>query len=449
MKNHALLVFILTLFSCSNEDIEAPDPLRVVEDQEPTGEPIVSTIVNQEFPAIPDDAHHYFDWETTTSFPDGAGGTIQLPWSPLANIAFDPALRLDIMREDGWELLISEYTPGHLFFSTWFVFYNKYRGVIRFYYTTRNSSAENWPNNLLVARWFTEGSGRYLLNFSEPIIDLDNTSFSQYEIHPSAFSSGTWFMFEQEIGYDPERDLKSSMDTFLSLDFTIVKMSSLSILDKSAPSLPGIITIGKDNSSFLRVTPSTQTAFSPFLPSSLNSAIDEAFTNNSDAAVLNAQLGSYPMVQIPANVDLLVDLSTNALIVSPSFALPGSDQSDIVGLAPFYNRILGVFTLAQKPVIVAHEDESQEYSYSYTLETSTVEYLLNPAVTAIADIENVKQEIVAANSDNATDLYQGQKLSSTRALNILGVRVSFDVVPHNGSEPVRIVKTFAADVVSE
>jgi hypothetical protein len=39
-------------------------------------------------------------------------------------------------------------------------------------------------------------------------------------------------------------------------------------------------------------------------------------------------------------------------------------------------------------------------------------------------------------------------LKSNQELNVIGVRVSFDVVPKDGSQKYTIVKTFKADVTS-
>lgn len=78
----------------------------------------------------------------------------------------------------------------------------------------------------------------------------------------------------------------------------------------------------------------------------------------------------------------------------------------------------------------------------------------NPAVTEIADIKNIVQEVVATQNEKLFEnyirskLYIGQKLSSNIPLVVQGVRVSFNVVPKDGGKTVHILKTFQANIVS-
>jgi len=66
-------------------------------------------------------------------------------------------------------------------------------------------------------------------------------------------------------------------------------------------------------------------------------------------------------------------------------------------------------------------------------------------------VRNFRQEIVAIDTKEISSLteakiYQGKILKTSAPLNLLGVRVSFDVVPKNGSDSVKIIKTFKADL---
>jgi len=85
------------------------------------------------------------------------------------------------------------------------------------------------------------------------------------------------------------------------------------------------------------------------------------------------------------------------------------------------------------------------------LDVASLEYIINPFIQNYAAVRNFRQEIVAvANNEtpNLTEakLYQGQQLKASAPLNILGVRVSFDVLPKSGTAPVKIIKTFKADL---
>ena len=86
------------------------------------------------------------------------------------------------------------------------------------------------------------------------------------------------------------------------------------------------------------------------------------------------------------------------------------------------------------------------FTNSDILSQSIYNYIVN------ADIKNISQNLVAAENkelienNSRAKLYIGQKLLSNIELTIQGVRVSFDVVPKNGSKPVHIVKVFQADI---
>lgn len=85
----------------------------------------------------------------------------------------------------------------------------------------------------------------------------------------------------------------------------------------------------------------------------------------------------------------------------------------------------------------------------YTLDVSSINYLINPFINNYAEVRNFKQEIVAVDAVATTNLteakiYHGTQLKASKPLTILGVRVSLEVAPRNGSAPVKIVKTFKA-----
>lgn len=112
-----------------------------------------------------------------------------------------------------------------------------------------------------------------------------------------------------------------------------------------------------------------------------------------------------------------------------SFATPGLDNKDVTGIGPAFNESVGIFYLEEKPVIL-HQQISGNLNEQY---------------------KNFRQEIVAVDPDEGKTLteakiYCGNVLKASAPLDIHGVRVSFEVVPKNGSAPVKIIKTFKADV---
>lgn len=140
------------------------------------------------------------------------------------------------------------------------------------------------------------------------------------------------------------------------------------------------------------------------------------------------------------------------LYTSPSTAIPGADNSGIVGIGPNFNEPMGIFYLGAKPVI-NYSQVDGELSEQYSLDVSSLEYIINPFVPKYADVVNFQQEIVAVDeketkSQADAKIYAGKILKASKPLKILGVRVSLEVKPKNGSAPVKLIKTFAAKINS-
>lgn len=117
-----------------------------------------------------------------------------------------------------------------------------------------------------------------------------------------------------------------------------------------------------------------------------------------------------------------------------------------------FNEPMGVFYLVSKPVI-HYSRSTGAVPEQYKLDVSSVEYVINPFIQNYAEVRNFRQEIVAVDAEEIKNLteakiFRGSILKASAPLTILGVRVSFEVAPKNGSTPVKIIKTFKADVVN-
>ena len=126
------------------------------------------------------------------------------------------------------------------------------------------------------------------------------------------------------------------------------------------------------------------------------------------------------------------------------------DNSRIIGIGPVFNEPMGIFYLGAPPVI-QHTKVAGTLPEQYTLDVASLEYIINPFIQNYASVRNFRQEIVAVAGNetlNYTEarLYQGQQLKASAPLTILGVRVSLEVVPKNGSAPIKIIKTFKANL---
>jgi hypothetical protein len=246
------------------------------------------------------------------------------------------------------------------------------------------------------------------------------------------------------------------------------------------------------------------------VPFDVKSAITKALDKGAAGLVENIFNGifgggSTPVQQVNLKFNADVNLTgtlTNSIGISiPTLAIPGSSNSiGAPGLSPGFNNIMGVFNLSARPRVntvnvvsgspinVPGGFGAQEvpHRHTYTIDNSSYSIIYNPAVinssATGAAIQNVKQELVLFSSGtyssntigggvrntitdglkeqvgstkiitNLTfsDQYQarfGTSLPFNQSHGRLGIRISFDVVPNNGSPRLKIIKTFAATQV--
>jgi hypothetical protein len=189
---------------------------------------------------------------------------------------------------------------------------------------------------------------------------------------------------------------------------------------------------------------------SGIFPGSVISNLKQTLVDSTAGIKLNAllvpQLG---VADTRLDVPALIRLDPNLVgYIRLSLASPGFDNTNVPGFGPAFNEPLGIFYLGAMPVI-QHTKVDGPLPEQYTLDIASIEYIINPFIQNYATVRNFRQEIVAVASNeipNLTEakLYQGQQLKASAPLNILGVRVSFDVLPKSGTAPVKIIKTFKA-----
>ncbi len=179
-----------------------------------------------------------------------------------------------------------------------------------------------------------------------------------------------------------------------------------------------------------------------------------------------------------------------------SMYVPGSVISQTAqNFVPLYNNALGVFNLNGPPKIYCHYDGLESATTTYTLpanELNGSNLIFNPAVLAIAKIQNIKEEVVLIDPQktylwrvepDSQTLYGFYGATGTKEIigthtvytgttfealsqgydyydsengglyyeqpgieinSGLGIRVQFDVVPNNGAPKSTIIKTFTA-----
>lgn len=206
--------------------------------------------------------------------------------------------------------------------------------------------------------------------------------------------------------------------------------------------------------------------------------------------------GTGPTVQqvnltLNSQFNLVGSQTSISLITSPTLIIPGTqwDPNTTVGYVPIYNTPLGVFNVSAKPTIKVKKTvtsgspatiENTSVKYAFTLDKTSFSELFNPALNGIANIQDIKEEVVVfddlhqldypSTPDDPASIYVAgeQETVGTRNaytnvgnvtftgmggnklfINQLGVRISFRVVPvANPIHSSLIVKTFIANRVN-
>ncbi len=465
-----LLVFALFIVSCKPSE-EAPSVTLVVEvDDTPYSDsPVIVLITNAvTFPSDLAEYQFYFDWENLETMPTEDGNPpILTPWSDQANRAFSEDIRFDIKKEDGWELYTTSFTNVNLAGLRYVILYNKYRGIMRYYYYI-DCCTEGISNNKILASLFkVEGNDNspLMVFASQKIIDLGNFESFSSAIENQITVNQTWYAVEFEMAFDKNIYEYSHNDISFSIKTVAQALNPMIINNLPLFDSPGKIQVNNLNFTGIstiwageatlniRGTEDLLKATS-VLTAQEQTEIQDILQETSYAKIFN---GNFQQGNTGKHLKWGIDIGYNntvngALISNLRLNLSGADNSQTIGLGNFYNEALGVFYLNQKPVVKYRQSPDQNLSHQYELDVTSVEYLFNPSVLEIAEISNIRQEIIADDSGELREnlekgtLYAGQKLNANLPLTIQGVRVSFDVLPKDGGRKVHIVKTFRAEV---
>jgi len=469
-------LFVAALVSCDNEnENEVKDPvLNVHVETGPAENAVIVTVADPPtFPVKPDDMFFHGDWEAleTMPVPDGSPA-IPTPWSDGTHRKFSDDIRYDYKKSDGWEWATGSFSNTVSAAHNYFMLYNVYRGVLRFYYYIDNGTQNVRDHQLLAYRLATQGPSAgdcALLNFAgQDIVDVDTHSRFASKLESWPIDDKSWYVMEFEMAFDPTLPAYMFEDLWANWSVAFQKMGSLRINNVAAEKLPSafqqsgidifdglvwnvagevdLIVSGKDEYDDV----------APMLSSADAATLSQVIRGNLDSPFLNGYIPDTNRDGYPTTVHwrAYVNLSktSNVGVVPLNFALPGQDNSAVPGTTPRYNVPMGVFNLDRRPLVRYAQTSDPAFPHAYRLDAKTVRYMFNPILLKRADVTNIRQEIVATESSDLikdfsqTKFYRGQMISSNAPLTIQGVRVSFDVVPKDGGPVISVVKTFKADV---
>jgi hypothetical protein len=476
MRQYTVLYLLLiALVSCDKEPDGNP-ALIVSESNDATGQPVIVPVDDAPvYPLKPNTDYFDGDWESLQTMPVPPGTpAIPTPWSDNARRKYNNAIRYDYKKADGWEWVTGSFSTTLNVPHKSFVLYNRYRGVMRAYYYIGTGTQNVRDYNLLVNSLFVGGfksESSPLMNFAgQDIVDVTTNAPFASRLEPFSIDDNSWYVLEFEMAFDRNLPANSYQDLGVTWAFSFAKSFAISVNNVSYNQLPvaiqkagfnflDFVAVYVDEVDLVLFGENDLDAVSSSLPSADREKLSEVFDADANSTLLNGVIpASNPNYSAFVHWGATISLNreVNGVgVVNMNFVLPGQDGSNVQGVPTLYNFPPGVFYLEQRPVVLSAQHTSASLPYEYKLDATTVRYLFNPAVLKSADIQNLRQEIIATEgSDLLHDfrqatLYKGQVISSNKPLTIQGVRVSFDVVPKDGTTKVKIVKTFKADVLTD
>ena len=423
------------------------------------------------------------NWESVEIMPTppGIAEVVQAPWKSNSNQFFSRDIINDYKKFDGWELVYNTFNDQQLEDNLYFMLYNKYRGVLRMYYYVPGRAQFINSNNVVHALSVAGSSSgsSVLMNFAaKSIVNLDAPAGVASKVEPYSIQHGGWYVLQYELAYDQNvanhsyNDLafrwaiKSTQISTVSLDGTAKGTLTGTVKQASGGDLTASGTFNINNGDGQVVVNGTQDAdkLVNILGSAVVDGIKGAITSGVSGVVTNLfgsifGSGGGGDSKVELTVDEKISLSgtiqSDFSVSYPDLAVPGYAQDPTGGLTPLYNQPLGVYYLTSKPSVslsVTSDGTRTGQTYTYSVDTP-INYIVNPAVSSIATVQQQSVEIIAKSTDGtgnetiSNELYTtGSNLESSSRLNVVGVRVEFKVTPNNGSAPIYLSKTFSANV---
>ncbi|PTX18362.1 hypothetical protein C8N40_106162 [Pontibacter mucosus] len=494
--------FFLFLISCSKEDHQV--------------EPVKSlTSLNKSSNAI---ATYPLNWENIDLMPTPPGTPLILvPWASGASRQFTSEIANDYKSSDGWMLVYNTFNTQHTHDNLYFILYNKYRGLIRMYYYVPSSanyiSSANIIQKLAIEGPYAQSSP--MLNFSaQEFVDVNTNSRFASSIEQWQVARSTWYVLQHELAYDENMSTQSYSSFNFFWPIRSGQLTNISLNGTVTGSLTGTVsTPGIDftlspnfsidksrNKSTITVNGSSDAdklkpTFGSQIMDALKSAIISGVKSGGSGVVSNFISGIFKKnttttpeenvnLKIKADVSLTGQLTSDFLITSPAFSIPGYNQTFTTGFVPAYNKPLGVFYLSSRPLVRIKLDHLENpeggrllSDYKFQLDNSSYNIIYNPEVLNIASITNVNHEVLIDDHWSIDPIEHGLyesvdgsiyqriqtfngnflkvgRITSFDQIDVgygrevkVYVRVTFDVVPNDGSPTVRIIKTFVADTI--
>lgn len=409
MKNiiHILILLSVTLIACNDDMFNIPTISN-----EGDGNLVATRAIIQTTSPV-------FDWEDNTSIALFGYRNVILPWYNAADANIPSEILEDYKKEDGWELVYNLCTESAAatYGKYYLIFYNKLRGILRvFYYDIYDVTTANttfWQLSFTKPTSMLNSIG----HFTTPM--NTNNTFNVYTTNISSVDSKGisrgWNCFEVELCYDPNSSSVAQKMGIRSYDVTQGKITTTGSLQLdsegtivstgTAPRFPvlsnmidaGVSGFGKELGKFVhnkldsaKMSPLISTPISEIVSTGgeglIKSGINFLFGSFLTKKTTTTQtLKVRTTGQIKTEGGFTINSNTN---INPLVSLvsPGSQVESTDYFLPSYNEPLGVWNLAEAPVIkfssgAIWSKYSDEKTYNYTriVWTNPVKVSVNPA----------------------------------------------------------------------
>lgn len=391
----------------------------------------------------------YFDWEKSTTVLNDPNLPL-LPWVNGASTGVPRSISMDNKRNDGWELVHNNFklTNGTVPDKRFLIFYNKYTGILRFWYYHQGSSNYSSLKYALQTLYPTS-----ILNFNDDFaqpMDKRRKVYSEYysgndNVTGSlGLTNNTWYLFEFELSYDSScTSVPSNFNDFM-VSARGVTIDSLKITGSSNGKIDGKIMLNQKNGSnkfyseqiSIKTIPYVDPEKGLIMPDTPNPNSDDymsfairssnseevhskirnkitdkfqsivtyAFSDLKNQAINLAknQIGkflnslihkgntniAYVNLSMSSKIDLAGSITSQEPISCSNMIIPGSKSEDIVYI---YNKPLGVFNISTSPIVKYEQTYWKNCPYGpryyqfFKLDKTSFNIVFNPAI--LNDIE--------------------------------------------------------------
>jgi len=398
----AVFIFSFSLISCEKKGVSADEqPLQVEEitNTSDPAQPQITFPANATVPPTRSTLNFVFDWEHAQQMPVMPGKPpVPVPWSDQAIKNYDPGLQNDFRKSDGWELVYNNFSDSLNFDNRFFILYNKFRGLLRYYsYNTSpgNPSVDNYKWLINELAWRATSGPSPLFNFADQlIVDVNADSHSASLIEPWPIRERGWYLSQFELAYDRNLINYNWQQFTIGWTLAFADVKELALNNKPVGSKmvflqkPGLsfstslgLAIGSNMQAHVKSVNGLNElsgVFSSSLISNLKQTIFDSTAGNKLNATLVPQLG---LADCKLDVAALFrqDYNLVGYVGNLTFAPSGADNSQVIGFGPLFNEPMGIFYLGAKPV-VHYTKVAGLLPEQYTLDVSSVEYVINPFI---------------------------------------------------------------------